>query len=394
MELDHSKRKHALLSASKASRWLNCTPSAKLEDQYGEEGSSVYAEEGTLAHEIAELYLRRALGQITTRSFNRDLKKLMEHELYKPEMLGHAEMYRDYLLEAIAEAKTRTPDPTILVEEKIDFSEIVAEGSGTGDSGLIADRVLEVVDYKYGKGVKVMAEKNDQLSLYALGLLLKYELAYDIQTVKLTIIQPRLGHIDSWTVPVADLWAWAENFVRPRAELAAKGEGDPNPGEWCRWCKVKAICRAFANDCMELAEKTELRDPELLTDEEMLEINSKIPSILDWADAVKEYMLTEALKGKTWPGLKLVAGRSVRKWIDESKVIETLKDLGYDEEKYMVSKLVGIPAVESLMGKPAFNKGLSKLVMLPPGKPTLVPESDKRPALGIEQARIDFTDNL
>lgn len=394
-EVNHSARKHALLSASGASRWLHCPPSARLEEKFEESSpstSSVYADEGTLAHEFGDLNLRKASGRITDSAFEKEIKELRKHPLYSSEMEGEVDKYVTYVLEAFAEAKQKTPDAVLMIEERLDFSHLVEQGFGTGDAGVIADGVLEIIDLKYGKGIRVEAEENPQLMLYGSGALRSFELMYDIHTVKMTIVQPRLDHISSWEIPAKDLINWGEKTVKPAAAKAYEGKGVQKAGDYCKWCKVKAMCATLAAKNVALA-RHEFKDPHLLTEKQLLKVYKQQPMLVDWANAVAEYLLAEALKGKQWPGYKIVEGRSQRKWMDKNKVIEIL-ELSHDPKDFMVSDLAGIPAIEKLLGKKDFPVLLGEMVLLPPGKPTLVPESDKRPAMGIEQAKMDFKDEI
>lgn len=388
-EVKHSARKHALLSASGASRWLNCTPSARIEEKI-KETRSVHADEGTLAHEFANFELEKHFGRITEKEYSRETKKLRKHELYSDEMGGEVAKYVDYVIETFNVANTQKGGATIQIEEQLDFSHIVEQGFGTGDSVVIADGVMEISDLKYGKGVKVFAKENPQLMLYGLGALRIFELAYEIETVRLTIFQPRLDHVDSWEISVADLYAWAENEVQPKSKLAYEGEGELKVGDWCKFCKAKAMCRATAEHNLELA-KHEFRDPHRLSDEELIDIYSRIDLLVDWANSIGKYMLDEAVSGKDWPGFKVVEGRSNRKWADELKVIAKLEELGYKKPDFTKETLKGITDIERLLGKADFAPNLNSLVIKPQGAPTLVSESDKRPAMGIEQAKKDFS---
>jgi len=395
-DVNHSARKHALLSASGASRWLVCTPSARLEEKFEESSpstSSVYAEEGTLAHEFGDINLRNAMGQLTKKVYDSEIKKLRSNPLYTEDMEDEVDKYVTYVLEALAEAKQKTPDAVLMIEERLDFSHLVEQGFGTGDAGVIADGVLEIIDLKYGKGIRVNAEENPQLMLYGSGALRSFELMYDIHTIKMTIVQPRLDHISSWEIPVEDLIKWGNKTVKPAAAKAYEGKGIQKAGDHCKWCKVKAMCATLAAKNIALA-RHEFKDPHLLTDKQLIEVFSQIPMLQDWANAVGDYLLAEALKGKQWPGYKVVEGRSQRRWIDETQVATTLLDLKYTADKFMVSKLAGIPAIEKLVGKKEFPVVLGEHVVIPPGKPALVPVSDKRPAMGIEQARLDFQDEI
>ncbi len=390
MKVAHSKRKHALLSASGAGRWINCPPSARMEEKIPSSGNSSYAEEGTLAHEFADLGLRiqSNTGDVGKGSdyerWKKQVERLKTKPLYDPEMDDYVKVYTNYVLEQFYVAKKKTSDAVLKIEERTDFSYLVPEGFGTSDANVIADELLEIVDLKYGKGVKVYAKENSQLRLYALGLLRKFDLAYDITKVKMTIVQPRLDHIDSEVLTVAELQAWAEKVVKPSADQAYTGEGKCNPGSWCRWCKAKPVCRSLADHNIELAKK-EFAEPRTLKDDELIEVYEQTGLLVDWATSVAEYLLDEALRGKAWPGYKLVEGRSNRKWANEPEAIKKLSE-NYEMNQIVNTKIKGIGDIEKLVGKGKVND----LLIKPPGKPTLVPESDKRPAFGIEQAKKDF----
>ena len=385
----HEDRNHAVLSASGASRWLNCTPSARLEEQFQEENTSAYAAEGTLAHEFGELNLRLAIHEIDEETMLKQAAELEKSPYYSDEMDLEVEKYTTYVMEQLNAARAKVPGALLLIEQKVDLTAFIQDGFGTNDSIIISDGTMEVVDLKCGKGVRVSAEDNSQLKLYGLGALLEHELTFDIHKVRLTIVQPRLDAISSWEISAEDLRAWGEQEVKPKAKMAYAGEGEQAAGHWCKWCKVKARCKALAEKNMELAEH-DFADPELLTDEELIDIYAQMPQLQDWVNAVATYLLDEALKGKQWPGYKLVEGRANRKWLDESKVATTLLDNNFSADNFMVSTLAGLTAIEKLVGKKDFPVLLGGLVIKPQGKPTLVPESDKRPAMGIKQAKKDF----
>jgi len=389
-EVKHKNRKHALLSASGASRWLSCTPSARLEEEFGEDSRSAYAAEGTLAHEFGDLELKLKFGFIKKAEHTKQRKRLEKNEFYSSEMDDEVDKYVEYVSEQFAMAKREHNGATLIVEERVDLTEYIEEGFGTCDANVIADETLEVIDLKYGKGVKVYADNNEQLKLYGLGALRIYDLAYDIQKVRLTIFQPRLDHYSSWEIDAEELRSWGEKEVKPKAELAYQGEGLQHAGEHCRWCKVKAKCATLASYNTSLA-KHEFKSPHLLTDDLLLKVYNQLDLLNDWANAVREHFLKEAINGKKWPGYKLVTGKSNRKWADEAKVQEALKKLGFDQEKYINSKLKGIGDIEKLVGKKEFPDVLGSWVEKPEGKPTLTVESDKRPALNSDQqAKEDF----
>ena len=389
----HSTRAHALLSASGAGRWINCTPSAKLEDEYGEKKSSVYAEEGTLAHELSELYLRKdVLETVNEQDFDIRLEEIMANDLFSEEMLEVVPIYTDYCSAQLAEAKTANPLAVMEIEQQLNLTEYVPESYGTADCVIINDDLMEVIDLKYGKGVPVYAEWNKQLMLYALGALRKYDAMYDIMEVRLTIVQPRINNISSWQISVAELKKWAEEELKPKAQLAFEGKGELNAGDWCRFCAVRNQCRKLYEQQLEIA-KHEFANPELLTDDEIAGIVMRTPKLIEWANSVAEYAQAKALnENKQWPGLKLVEGISRRKWLDEDKAVEAifarLPELSEDE--IFNTKLKPITSIEKLIGKARFTDILADVVIKPQGKPTLVPLEDKRPAMGYYQAQMDF----
>lgn len=391
IEKGHSSRSHARLSASGSKRWLACTPSVKLEEKFKDTGS-VFTREGTLAHEFADYALRLLNDEITEGRYQEATAKLKKHELYTREMPFQVDKYVTYVTEQLAQAKQKTPDAKLMVEERLDFSHIVKNGFGTGDATIVADNEMEVIDLKYGKGVRVDAENNSQLMLYGLGALRANELIYDIETVKLTIVQPRLNSISSWIISTEDLERWAEEEVKPKAALAYEGKGEQVAGDHCRWCKAKAKCRAFANLNNELA-KLDFKEPELLSDEELVQVFEALPRLTDWANAVAAHLHAEALSGKQIKGYKLVEGRSSRKWTDTELAADVLLAEGFKEEEIYNTKLKGIGDISGLMSKDDFDEKLGDFVIKPSGKPTLVPETDKRPAMGSkEQAAADFAD--
>ncbi len=367
---------HALLSASSAKRWLNCPPSARLGENYEDRGSD-FAAEGTDAHELCEYKLRKALGE-------KAIDPTENLTWYNEEMEECAEGYAAFVMELVTKAKETCSDPIILIEQKLDFSGYVKEGFGTGDCVLIADGGLHIVDYKHGKGVEVDATENPQMMLYALGALNIFDGIYDIETVSMTIYQPRRSNVSTYTISKADLYAWAENVLMPTAELAFTGGGEFHCGEWCQFCKAKNDCRERTNYNMELA-KYEFREPPLLTDEEVEDVLSKADALVAWANDIKEYALQAAISGKEWTGFKLVEGRSNRKYTDERLVAQAVIAAGYEPYE---QKLLGITEMQKTLGKAKFDEVLGGFITKPQGKPTLVPMSDKRPA--IHTAASDF----
>lgn len=383
---------HAVLSPSSASRWLACTPSARLELTFPD-NSGLAASEGTLAHSLGELLIRYKLKKIPKSVFTKKLKEIQTHKQYENAMYDYADDYAVFVLEQFAEAKTHTKDAVIYLEQKLNLTDFVPEGFGTGDAGIIADSWLTLIDLKYGKGVPVSAGKNKQMMLYALGALREYDYIYDISMVRLIIYQPRLDNITTYEISVEDLKAWAETELKPRAALAFKGEGDFQPGSHCLFCKAKAVCKANADYNLEIA-KYEFQDAVLLKDADVADILDRADDFIKWISAVKEHALAEAVNnGKKWPDYKLVEGRSNRTYVDETKVADTLKKNGFPEDKIFTKKLLGITAMEKTITKPVFSTLLNDLVIKPAGKPTLVHESDKRPEYNsMDKAILDFAD--
>ena len=360
---------HALLSASSSHRWLHCPPSARLCEGYDDKGSN-FAAEGTDAHALCEYKLRTALG-MEAKDPTEDLS------WYDAEMEESATGYVAFVMELVEEAKKTCSDPVILIEQRLDYSRYVAEGFGTGDCVIIADGTLHIVDFKYGRGILVEAEDNPQMMLYALGALELFDCLYDIDTVSMTIFQPRRGNVSTYTLPKADLYEWADTVLAPTAELAWSGEGEYHCGEWCQFCRAKADCRERANANMELA-KYEFKQPPLLTDEEVEDILGRIDELIAWASDIRDYALQAAISGKHWTGYKLVEGRSNRKYTDERAVVAAVRAAGYDPYEH---KVLGVTAMTTMLGKKQFNDILGGFVTKPQGKPTLVPDSDKRPAM-------------
>lgn len=381
---------HARLSASGAHRWMACPPSVKLEEQF-QDKSSEYAEEGTLAHLMAETIIRYNNGEITKKTFSTRMNKIRKEELYGRDMEDYISDYAQNVWEIFNEAKASCPDAQLLPEQRLDFSEYVPGGFGTGDVVIIADDMVQVIDLKYGKGVGVSAVDNPQLRLYGTGAYLEHSMLYDIRRVKMTIIQPRLENISTEELTVEELLKWAEEEVKPQAELAMKGEGEFRTGEHCRFCKAKAVCRARAEYNQELA-KLEFRNPDILEEWEIGEVLSRAEELNNWAKDVKDYVFDQALNHDVkFEGWKLVEGKSNRKYLDEEKVRKALEDAGYQQEDITETKLLGITAMEKAVGKKKFGEVLSDLVIKPEGKPVLVPESDKRPELNTaDSAKEDF----
>ena len=371
--------KHALLSASSAHRWLHCPPSARLSESYEDKGSD-YAAEGTDAHSLCEFKLKTALGM--------QADDPTEHlTWFNQEMDDCASGYAAYVLELVEAAKETCPDPVVLIEQRVDFSRWVEEGFGTADCILIADGTLQIVDYKHGLGVLVSAEENPQLLCYGLGALELFDDIYDIDTVRVVIYQPRRDNLSSYELSKEDLLRWADDVLKPAADLAFAGDGNFLCGEWCGFCKAKNACRARAEANMELA-RYDFKLPPLLTDEDVEDILTKVDDLVAWASDIKEYALQQAISGKVWTGFKLVEGRSNRRYVNDAAVAAAVSDAGFDPYE---QKILGVTAMQKMLGKARFEELLAGLIEKPQGKPTLVPESDKRPAMN--NAKSDFSEN-
>jgi len=372
--------KHAVLSASSSERWLNCPPSARLCEAYEDKGSD-YAAEGTDAHTLCEYRLKQALG-IPAEDPIENLS------WYNEEMEECAAGYAAYVVELLETAKQTCSDPVVMIEQRVDFSRWVQEGFGTADCILIADGVLNIVDYKHGKGVEVSAEGNTQLSLYSLGALAIFDGIYDIDRVCVHIFQPRKSNVVSSMMDKADLYHWADTELTEKAQLAYEGQGSFSCGEWCRFCKAKAECRERAEANLALA-RYEFQSPALLDDEEIADILGKVDAVTAWASDVKEFALQQAISGKEWIGWKLVEGRSNRKYTSEAAVATTVEGAGFDPYE---RKVLGVTAMQKMLGKTRFEELLAPYIEKPQGKPTLVPESDKRPAMNT--AKNDFMEEF
>ena len=371
--------KHAFLSASASHRWLNCPPSAKLCESLPDQTSS-FAQEGTDCHELCAYLVEKAIGK--------DVKDPTENlTYYNAEMQNCAEEYCSYVLEQLEEAKKYCADPMVFIEQRLDFSRWVENGFGTGDCLILADQVLQIIDYKHGLGVLVESDHNSQMMCYALGALEAFDGIYDIDRVTMTIFQPRRDNISTWSCTKEELLKWADDVLAPTAALAYEGKGEFKAGEHCQFCKVKATCRKRAEFNLELAQY-DFAMPDTLDEMEIAAILEKVDQLIAWGNDIKDYALVQAQAGTHFDGWKIVEGRSNRKFTDEAAVATAVTEAGFDPYE---KKLLGITAMSSLLGKKQFDELLGGLVYKPPGKPALVPESDKRPAMNT--ATDDFKDN-
>lgn len=379
-------RAHAILSASGAHRWLICTPSARLEEEFPD-SESEFASEGTFAHLVCETQLRYLLGRTPQEDYAKACEELRADPRFTPDFMAHCKTYVDFCMAKIQEVREKTPDAAVLVEERLDFSHVVPEGFGTGDLVIIADGVLDVVDLKFGKGLPVSAVENEQEMLYGVGALEAYSLLFDIDTVRLTIVQPRISEEPSiWEISAEALRAWAKEFVIPRAALAWNGGGDFVAGDHCKFCRAKGPCRARAEANLALAQH-EFKAPELLSDGEVAEILTQADQLKSWANDIQSYALSRVTTGHKLPGWKLVAGRSNRAYTDPDEVAKTLVAAGVPEAVIYERSLLGVTAMEKAITKKRFTELLEGLIRKPPGKPTLVESSD--PRAEIEASALD-----
>ena len=363
---------HALLSPSASHRWIACPPSARLTEFLADSESS-YASEGTLAHSVAERKLNQRLGRAEHMPVCDDA-----------EMDEYTSDYTDFVMEQTE----GLIDPAVFVEQRVDCSLYVPECFGTCDALIVSDGVLHIIDLKSGRGVKVDAEENDQLRIYALGAMRMFDFLYQFDTVRMSIYQPRLGNVQTWETTAEALTEWAETVLVPAAKLAWDGKGSYTAGDHCRFCKAKAECKARAEANMALA-VYDFADPALLQLCEISDILGKVDELVSWASDVKDYALAKALSGTKFDGWKVVAGRSNRKYTDEQAAAKAVTEAGYDPYEH---KLLGITAMTTLLGRKKFDDLLGGLTCKPEGKPVLVPASDKRNELNT--AADDFADPI
>ena len=370
--------KHAFLSPSSSERWFHCPPSAWLCEQFPDQGS-VYAAEGTEAHRLCEYLLHQELSIP-------DVDPRPGFAYWNDEMEEAALGYTQFIREKLEGYRAAGISPKVFVEQRVDLREYIPESMGTSDCVIITDHDIEIIDFKYGM-YRVPASSL-QLRIYALGACELFGRLYeDISHVHMVIYQPRLGSVDEAKMELDELYRWANDELRPRAELAFAGQGEFCVGEWCRNCRARRQCRELATHQLEIAQY-DFKDPPLLSDEEIIDVLSRVDELVSWATGVKEYALQAALSGKQFPGWKLVEGKSVRKFTDDTGVCSRVTDAGYDPYE---KKMLGLTALEKLLGKKEFSRLLSDLVVRYPGKPVLVPVSDKRAEMNL--ASVDFAEN-
>lgn len=381
---------HALLSPSAAHRWIHCTPSVRLEEGVKDEGSD-FAAEGTLAHAIASRKILETLGRPHDEQ-DREIGELRER-YYSEEMEGYTDTYRSIVLEKFNEAKTRSKDAQLLVEVRLDFGAFLPDAFGTADAVIIADDLMEVIDFKYGKGVKVDADHNPQMMIYALGALDEFLLDYDIKRVRMTIVQPRIDNLSECGMMVGELTAWRTVTLKPAAEKAFAGVGDQVPGEWCQFCKVRATCSAIAEKARQVCNE-DFREARLISDEDIPELLPLVPVLKGWLEDFASHALQRALDGATIKGYKLVEGKSNRQITDQDALLGALLVKGYQRDVLLKKpELRPIGELEKLVGKKAFAEIGKPWLVKPQGKPTLAEESDKRPVWKPKESASEDFDN-
>lgn len=373
-------RAHAKLSCSGASRWMACTPSAMLEEEFMQgkvDKGSDASREGTIAHMLGEFLIKKELGILTV--FDKAVYRndVLTSQYYNEDMQQHCENYRDFVLGHYQDAQNITKDAVIFLEEKLDLTEYIPEGFGTSDNSIISDDLLHVIDLKYGKGIMVDAFENKQLMLYGLGAYLAYSMAYDIKRVRMSIFQPRKDNYSSYEISVEALLHWANTELKDKAQSAFDGKGVQVAGKHCGWCKVSGQCKANAEYNTSMIAK-DFPQPFLLSDSEIVEVLEKLDTFAGWVKAVKDHAFSEAMGGKKWQGWKLVEGRSNRKYEDETAISSVLIKEGFAKDSIFNMKLKGLGDMEKLLGKGKFTELIGEYIVKPPGAPALVPESDKR----------------
>lgn len=378
--------KHALLSASGAHRWMVCNPSPRLEESIPEV-ESTYADEGTLAHKISEYRIKEVVYGIDLQNH---IFTLQQHPLYSEEMMGFIDEYAEFVADRLRKAPTGA---LLLQEHRVNVNEFVPEGFGTVDVSIPAPGVLEIIDYKHGKGVPVYADENEQLMVYAIGILLDFEILFDIEKVLLTIYQPRISNISKYELTRDDLMIWAKQVLAPTAKKAFAGLGELVPGAHCRFCRVAPVCEANAKMNLELAAK-EFDLTGIISDEQISKILKRADMMKKWIKSVEAFALRKAMEGHRWPGMKIVQGRSVRKYpADVDPLIQTLVKEGYEVDKLLTKKLLAMTNLKKIVSTLHFKELVEPQLIKPPGKPALVGAEDARPEWNsADMAALEFDD--
>ena len=369
---EHSK----LFSPSASARLLTCPGSAKASEGIPDQ-ESLFAAEGHDAHALAEIRLCERLGLQTN-------EKIENLTFYNREMEDYISDYVSYVLEKVASIKKDCPDAIVLIEQKVAAVRYDESLFGSTDVAIIADKVLTIIDLKYGRGVLVNAKENTQEMCYGLCAMETFGNLYDIEDINLCIFQPRLSNVSEWSLTVKELYKWADEILKPGIEKIRAGSEEFHPSRHCVFCKAKPLCKALRDQNLELA-KHEFRPAFLMDDSEIEEVLDKADDFVNWINSVKEFALEDAMKGKKYDHYKLVEGRSNRKYVDETKVINVVKEAGYSPYE---EKLLSVTGMQSRLGKARFEELLGNLVVKPRGKLTLVPREDKRPE--VNPASVDF----
>ena len=380
---------HALLGPSSSHRWLNCTPSARLEEHVVDKGSD-FAQEGSCAHALCEEKLYLLLGDADmAEEARKEQIKNNRDRWYNAEMENATDDYVTEVWNHYQDALKATPDAKLFIERRLDFTKWIPESFGTADAVIICDGTMEVIDFKYGKGVEVSAVGNTQMMIYALGALNEFGMEYDIKHVRMTIIQPRMSNFSDYDISAEELQGWGENVLKPTAQKAWDGEGEQSAGEWCRFCKIKATCAKLANQAV--AAYTQNENKESISDEAFPDILKLIPAIKSWCTAVEDYALAKAIGGHEFNGFKVVEGRSIRKVTDPNELYARLVAEGYEPaDIYKPAELKAVGELEKLTGKAKFATLAKGCIDKPQGKPTLVPNTDKRAPMKVNSAADDF----
>lgn len=380
----HKERKHAILSASGSHRWIECTASARLEELFPDV-DTVFSQEGTRAHEIAEEYLSYYVLL--------DNPVKLEFDTYEDRVIAEElEPYLDYIYSLYNDLLVDHPETQIFLEQRLDFSSYVPEGFGTGDVIITYDSNIIVIDLKFGKGVRVSANDNSQMKLYALGAMKLFSEFPSETKIKMIINQPRLDHIDSYEMEAIELLDWANNELQPKAKEAFHNKGNFTPGEHCRFCKAAGMCKARMEETMELAELVKQENADLMSPEDMAKVLDVSDKLTSFVKAVSDRAISLLLEGVKIPGYKVVEGRSIRKVTDQDGLVQAITDEGFNENMLYERKLLGISKLQSLVGKARFDSLAEPYLTKPEGAPTLAPESDKRPSIAGGSAHDDFID--
>lgn len=391
-------RKHAILPPSGGKRWITCTPSARIEETFPEE-SSEYADEGSLAHDLAEALIKEHFKITNALHLVKALERIQYHALYKKEMFGFCYEFMMFVIEEFNKALSVDPNAQIFVEQELPLGDYIEEGFGHIDIYIVYGNTIVVIDFKYGMGVPVTAEENEQMKIYALAVHSDVSLTHDIENIKLVIYQPRIDNVSEWTVSAKDLLLWAAAVLVPAAKLAFAGEGVMVAGIHCRFCRARAVCKVNADYNLSLL-KYNFMKPQFLKDHEIYDVLQKAEALKAWIGYVNKYALSRALQGHDWPGMKLIEGRSNREYIDEEKVVEAVKKQGFTEDKIYEKSIVPITRMTALLGTKNFNVLLKDLIRKPKGAPVLVPSyvsgkpwiSEKQDDLSLMSMQLDFGD--